>query len=401
MKRSDEQGFATKAIHFGHNPYEGTGSLTPPIHVSSTYAFETAEQGGRRFAGEEQGFIYSRLGNPTTSLLEARLAVLEGGEAACVTASGMGAISSLLWTLLRPGDELITDETLYGCTFAFFHKALGEFGIKVRHCDLRDPANFVPTPETKVLYFETPANPNMRVLDIPALSAAARQAGVWSVVDNTYLTPYLQRPIELGADFVVHSATKYLSGHGDLLAGAVIGPKAQIDLVKFHGVKDMTGSCLSAFDAHLLLRGLKTLNLRMDRHCASAMRIAEFLASRPEVKQVYYPGLSSDAFHKVAETQMKAFGGMMALELHGGLKEGIAFINALNLFTRAVSLGDCESLVEHPASMTHSTYTEEELLSHGIGPSLVRLSVGLEDVEDLIHDLDQALSRVVKRKKSA
>ncbi len=386
-------GFATRAIHEGYDPYSGAGALTPPIHVSSTYTFPTAEDGGARFAGEQAGLIYSRLGNPSTQLLETRIASLEGAEAAVVTGSGMGAIASLFWTLLRPGDELITDQTLYGCTFSFFHHGLAEFGITIKHVDLRDPANLATAigPATKGVYFETPANPNMRVVDISAVAAECKRQGIWTAVDNTYLTPYLQRPIEHGADFVVHSATKYLGGHGDLLAGAVAGPADVMERVRMSGVKDMTGSCLSAVDAHLVLRGLKTLQLRMDRHSASAMQVAEFLAEQPGVDRVSYPGLSADPGYSVMQRQARAAGGMLAVDLRGGREAGIRFINRLRLFTRAVSLGDCESLAQHPASMTHSTYTPEERLRHGIGEGLIRLSVGLEDVDDLLADLAQSL----------
>jgi methionine-gamma-lyase len=398
MKRG-QRGLATRAIHEGYDPYSGSGSLTPPIHVSSTYAFPKAEIGGERFAGEDPGFIYSRLGNPSTQLLEKRIASLEGAEAGVATASGMGAISSLMWTLLRPGDELLTDLTLYGCTFSLFHHGLEEFGIKVKHLDLRRPCEIAKaaTPNTKGVFFETPANPNMRVINIARVAEEAKAHGLWTAVDNTYLTPYLQRPIELGADFVVHSATKYLSGHGDLLAGVVCGRQEDMEKVRYFGVKDATGSCMSAFDAHLVLRGLKTLHLRMERHCSSALHLAKMLDHHPAVKHVYYPGLPSDPGFTTMRKQASGFGGMIALDLAGGLEAGIHFLNELDLFTRAVSLGDCESLAQHPASMTHSTYTPEERAEHQIGEGLVRLSVGLEDIEDLEADLSQALEKVLLR----
>jgi methionine-gamma-lyase len=368
--------------------------LVPPIHVSSTFAFSSAERGGELFAGSGDGYIYSRLGNPTVALLERRVAALEGGEAAVATSSGMGAITSLLWTLLRPGDDLLTDRTLYGCTFAYFHKALAEFGISVRNVDLLEPGAVTAacTSRTRGVFFESPANPNMRVVDIAAVCSEARGLGLWTAVDNTYLTPFLQRPLELGADFVVHSATKYLSGHGDVLAGVVVGSATQMDRVRMFGVKDATGAVLGAFEAHLVLRGLKTLHLRMARHCASAMEVASYLASHPSVSRVFYPGLSCDPGHAVMARQASGFGGMIALELVGGYEAGLRFLNRLNLFIRAVSLGDAESLAEHPASMTHSAYTPAERAEHGISEGLVRLSVGLEDVADLVADLDQALS---------
>jgi methionine-gamma-lyase len=389
-----QHGFSTRAIHLGYDPYSMHGSLTPPIHVSSTYAFPTAEEGGRRFAGESEGYIYSRLGSPGARILEQRMASLEGAEAALVASSGMGAITSLMWTLVAPGDEIVTDHTLYGCTFKYFGHALARFGVSIRHVDLRDPNELAKalSDKTKVVYFETPANPNMRVVDIAACAALARDAGALTVVDNTYMTPYLQRPIELGADFVVHSATKYLGGHGDLIAGVVCGKAEAIDKVRYEGMKDMTGAVLGGFDVHLLLRGIKTLALRMERHCDSAEKVAAFLASHPAVETVHYPGLPSDPGHEVMARQARRFGAMIAVNLKGGKEAGIRFINRLDVFTRAVSLGDCESLAEHPASMTHSTYTPEEQAEHYIGEGLIRLSVGLEDVEDLLGDLEQALA---------
>ncbi len=388
-------GFATRAIHHAYDPYAGHGALNPPLYHSSTYCFPTVADGMARFAGEQTGFVYSRVGNPTTCLLEERLANLEHGEAALVTASGQGATSSLLWTLLAPGDELIADQTLYGCTFAFFHQGLEKFGIKVRHLDLTEPANLEAaiSAKTRMVFFESPANPNMRLVDIAAITAIARRHGALTVVDNTYCTPYLQRPLELGADFVVHSATKYLGGHGDLLAGAIVGPRETLDEVRYVGIKDMTGAVLSSQDAFLVLRGLKTLALRMDRHCLNAQRVAAYLSAHPQVAVVHYPGLASFPQHSLARRQMAQPGGMVAFELKGGITAGRRFMNALRLFTRAVSLGDAESLAQHPASMTHAVYSEEVRAAHFISEGLVRLSVGLEDSEDLLGDLEQALDR--------
>ena len=386
-------GFSTRAIHHAYDPYAGTGDLNPPIHVSATYTFPTVEDGAARFAGEQAGYVYSRVGNPTTVLLEQRIADLEGGEAALVTASGMGATTSLLWTLLKPGDEVIADKTLYGCTFGFFNHGLARFGVKITHIDLTDPANLAAAigPATRVVYFETPANPNMRLADIAAIAAIARRHGALTVVDNTYCTPYLQRPLELGADYVVHSATKYLGGHGDLLAGAIVGPRESLDEVRFQGLKDMTGAVLSSQDAFLILRGLKTLVLRMDRHCANAQALAEFLASHDKVAVCHYPGLADFPQYDLARRQMARPGGMVAFELKGGIEAGRRFMNALGLITRAVSLGDAESLAQHPASMTHSFYTPEQRAAHLISEGLVRISAGLEDADDLLADVEQAL----------
>jgi len=321
------------------------------------------------------------------------MASLEGGEAGLALASGMGAITATLWTLLRPGDELIVGSTLYGCTFAYLHHGIGEFGVKIRHVDLNDiPAlKAAITAKTRMIYFESPANPNMQLVDIAAVVEAARGHDLSIVVDNTYCTPYLQRPLELGVDLVVHSATKYLSGHGDITAGLVVGRKALVDRIRLEGLKDMTGAVLSPHDASLLMRGIKTLALRMDRHCANAQQVAEFLAEQSQVELLHYPGLPSFPQYALAQRQMRLPGGMIAFELKGGIEAGRRFMNALQLFSRAVSLGDAESLAQHPASMTHSSYTQQERAEHGISEGLVRLSVGLEDIDDLLADIAQAL----------
>lgn len=387
-------GFATRAIHLGYDPMDHDGALTPPLHLTSTFAFETAEAGGEIFSGEREGHVYSRISNPTLDLLERRIASLEGAEAGLALASGMGAITSVLWTLLSPGDEVIVDKTLYGCTFAFMHHGLRKFGITITHVDLTDPANLsaAMSDRTRVVFFETPANPNMRLVDIEAVATIAHAGNAIVVVDNTYATPYLTRPIALGADLVVHSATKYLGGHGDLVAGVVVGRAEVISEIRLVGMKDMTGSVMAPFNAMLLLRGLKTLALRMERHCASARIVAKWLEGHPQVAAVHYPGLESFGQHALAKRQMALSGAMIAFELKGGLEDGRRMMNGLRLIARAVSLGDAETLIQHPASMTHSTYTPEERAEHGISDGLIRLSVGLEDVSDILDDLDGALS---------
>ena len=389
-------GFATRAIHQGYNPLDHQGALVPPLYMTSTYAFPDVGTGGDRFAGESEGYIYGRLGNPTQSLLEERLASLEGGEAALATASGMGAITSALWSLVEPGDEIIADKTLYGCTFAFFQHGLTKFGVRVIYVDMTEPRQVAEalTDKTRVVYFETPSNPNNRLVDIAAVADIAHSRDVTVVVDNTYCTPYLQQPLALGADLVVHSATKYLGGHGDLVAGAVVGSKAQLDNIRFVGLKDMTGAVVAPMDAFLIMRGLKTLELRMDRHCASARSVAGQIADHKTVQSVYYPGLENFAQHELAKRQMRDFGGMIAFELKGGVEAGVRFMDALQLATRAVSLGDAETLVQHPASMTHSPYTAEERLQFGISDGLVRLSVGLETLADIQADIERALDSV-------
>jgi methionine-gamma-lyase len=391
---ASRHGFATRAIHHGHDPLDHQGALVPPIHVSATFAFPTTDYGMRIFSGEQAGYTYTRIANPTLALLEARLASLEGGAAAVVFGSGMGAITATLWTLLSAGDEVLVDTTLYGCTFALLHHGLSRFGVAVRHVDMSNPdnVNAAFTPRTRLVYFESPANPNMRLVDITAVARIVRPRGVPLVVDNTYCTPYLQRPIELGADIVLHSATKYLGGHGDLTAGAAVFRDADIaQRVRLQGLKDLTGAVLSPQDAFLVLRGLKTLPLRMQRHCDNAQAIAERLAAHAAVAEVHYPGLASCPQHVLARRQMARPGGMVAFELRGGLAAGQRFMDALQLVTRAVSLGDAETLAQHPASMTHSTYTAEQRRAHHISDGLIRVSAGLEDTDDLLADIEQAL----------
>ena len=397
---ANTKGFSTRAIHFGYNPADHQGALVPPIYTSATFVFPDVAYCMRCFTGEEAGYIYTRIANPTLALLESRLASLEQGAGAVVFGSGMGAITATLWSMLEAGDEVLADLTLYGCTFAFMTHGLTRFGVSIRHVDMTDPDNVARAmgPKTRVVYFESPANPNMRLVDIQAVSAVAHRGGAKVVVDNTYCTPYLQQPLLLGADVSVHSMTKYLGGHGDLTAGAAIFVDAELaQRVRMFGLKDMTGAVMSAQDAHLVMRGLKTLSLRMDRHCQSAQKVAEFLHDHHAIDVVHFPGLPTFAQHALAKRQMRQFGGMIAFELKGGLEAGVRFMDALKLVTRAVSLGDAETLAQHPASMTHSTYTPEERLAHGISDGLVRMSVGLEDIEDVLADIAQALDCAVAR----
>ncbi|MCW9689405.1 methionine gamma-lyase [Proteus terrae] len=386
--------FNTQAIHYGYSPLDSQGALVPPVFQTSTFVFPTAQYGADCFSGKQKGHFYSRISNPTLELLEKRLAQLENGEGAVVFSSGIGAITSSCWSLLKPGDELIADMTLYGCTFTFFNHGLAKFGVKIKHVDLTNLEKLKEaiTEKTKLIFFETPANPNMRVSDIAKISEIAHQHNILVMVDSTYCSPYLQQPLGLGADIVVHSMTKYLSGHGDVTAGAIITTHALADKIRVEGLKDMTGACLSPHDASLILRGIKTLGIRMEQICQNAQRIAQYLEDNPKVETIYYPGLVSFPQYELAKRQMRLAGGMIAIELKGGIKAGREFLNRLNLFSRAVSLGDCESLAQHPATMTHATYSAEERQRHGISDGLIRLSIGLEDVNDLIADLKQALA---------
>lgn len=399
MAEQKNSGIATRAIHHGYDPSAHDGALSPPLFMTSTFVFDSVEAGADMFAGAAPGHIYSRISNPTLDLLERRCASLENAEAGVALASGMGAICAVMWTFLSPGDEVLTDKTLYGCTFAFLRDGLARFGITITHVDMTDPQAVADaiTPATRIIYFETPANPNMRLVDIAAIArvaaaaSAATSTDVKLVVDNTYATPILTRPIELGADIVVHSATKYLGGHGDLVGGIAVGRAEDMARVRMQGLKDLTGAVMSPFNAMLLLRGIKTLKLRMTEHCANAMAVARYLEGHTGVAKVHYPGLESFPQHDLAKRQMPGFGAMIAFELADGLEAGRRMMNRLALIRRAVSLGDTETLIQHPASMTHSTYTPEERAAHGIPEGLIRLSVGIEDVADIIADLDQAL----------
>jgi methionine-gamma-lyase len=394
LRRNRPQGFSTRAIHLGYDPATAQGALTPPIYMTSTFAFETAEAGSEMFKGERPGYIYGRTRNPTQTILEERMASLENGEAAMTTGSGMAAISATMTTLLSSGDEAVIDHTVYGNTFAYFTQALPRFGITVRLADFTDPESLrdVVNEKTKIIFFETPANPNLRVIDIAAVVAIGNSIGATVVVDNTFATPVLQRPLEMGVDVVVHSATKYLGGHGDLLGGVVIGRKDMLGQIRSTGLRWITGATLSPFNCFLMMRGLKTLELRMGRHSSSALAIAQLLEGHGKVATISYPGLESFPQYELAKRQMSGSGGLVAFELDGGMDIGLAFMNKLQLVTRAVSLGDTETLVQHPASMTHAVYSAEERAKHGIGDGLLRLSVGLENPDDLLEDIEQALN---------
>lgn len=394
----ENSGFGTKAIHGGKMKDAQYGALTMPIYQTSTFEFDCCEQGGRRFAGEEKGYIYTRLGNPSISAVENKVALLEGGEACAAASSGMGAVSACLWSIAGAGKHILADETLYGCTFALLNHGMTRYGVEVTFVDTSDleqvKANLKEN--TVCVYLETPANPNLKISDIQAVAelAHAYNPAIQVVCDNTFASPYLQRPLELGADVVVHSATKYLNGHGDVIAGFVVGTEAFINEVKMFGLKDMTGATLGPFEAFLIMRGLKTMEIRMERHCANAKKVAEYLVKQEKVERVYYPGLETHPGYEIAKKQMQDFGAMISFEVKGGKEGGMKFVNSLSMIPIAVSLGDAETLVQHPASMTHSVYTEEELKAAGISAGLIRLSVGLENAEDIIADLELGFSKI-------
>ncbi|NHH91134.1 methionine gamma-lyase [Pseudoalteromonas sp. MB47] len=383
----------TQCIHGPEKPNDPHGALSAPLYQTSTFSFANAAQGAARFAGEEQGFIYTRLGNPTTQELEQKVAQLENCEAAAATATGMGAVSASVLSFLQQGDHLVASSALYGCTFAFFAHMLPRFGIEVTFVDMTNEAELrgAVKANSKMIFAETPINPTMAVLDLSLIADVAKQHQLISVIDNTFLTPLLQQPTSFGIDIVVHSATKYLNGHGDVVAGLVCGTEEHINLIKMTVLKDI-GATISPHDAWLINRGLKTLAVRMERHCASAQVVAEYLEQHPLVSKVYYPGLKSHPGHQFIGSQMKGAGGVIAFEIKGSLEDGETFINNTQLCTLAVSLGDAETLIQHPASMTHSPYTPEERAAAGISDGLIRLSVGLEDVNDIINDLKTAFT---------
>ncbi|MFG0454612.1 methionine gamma-lyase [Shewanella mangrovisoli] len=383
---------ATQAIHAGH-VREAFGTLVTPLYQTATFVFESAQQGGERFAGNESGYIYTRLGNPTVAELERKMAVLEGAEAAAATASGMGAVSAALLANLQIGDHLVASNAVYGCTFALMTSQFARFGIEVTLVDFTDLAAIERAikPNTRVIFCETPVNPHLQVFDLKGIADIAKRHQLVSIVDNTFMTPLLQQPLAFGIDLVVHSATKYLNGHGDVIAGIVCGSEEQLHRVKYEILKDI-GAVMSPHDAWLILRGLKTLDVRLQRHCDSAQRVAEFLEQHPAVTRVYYPGLKSHSGHRFIGGQMARAGGVIAFELAASLEQAMAFVGNLKLFSIAVSLGDAESLIQHPASMTHSPYTPEARQAAGISDNLLRISIGLEDCGDIIEDLNQALA---------
>ncbi|MGH1041871.1 methionine gamma-lyase [Bacillus wiedmannii] len=379
----------TALIHHGYTSEEHKGSLTPPLFQTSTFTFETAQQGEASFAGVDPSYIYSRLGNPTVKLFEERMAVLEGGEEALAFGSGMAAISATLIGFLKAGDHIICSNGLYGCTYGFLEVLEEKFMITHSFCDMEteDDVENKIRPNTKVIFVETPINPTMKLIDLKQVIRVAKRNGLLVVVDNTFCSPYLQRPLELGCDAVVHSATKYIGGHGDVVAGVTIC-KTKVLAEKIRPMRKDIGGIMAPFDAWLLLRGLKTLAVRMDRHCDNAEKIVSFLKNHDVVEGVWYPE------GELASRQMKRGGGVISFSVKGGKEETQAFINDLHFITIAVSLGDTETLIQHPATMTHAAIPAELRQEMGIYDNLIRLSVGLESWEDIVSDLEQALKKI-------
>jgi cystathionine gamma-lyase len=376
-------GFATLAIHAGQDADPATGATVVPIYATSTYTQEAP--------GHHKGYEYSRSGNPTRTALETCLAALEGGERGLAFASGLAASTAVL-ALLKPGDEVAAAADLYGGTYRLLERVFRPWGLVTRYTDDPSLAGFrrIVTPKTKLVWVETPTNPLLQILDIAALAELAHQAGALLAVDNTFASPYLQQPLRLGADLVVHSTTKYLGGHSDVVGGAVVGRKDLLQPIAFY--QNAAGGVPGPFDAFLTLRGIKTLAVRMERHCANARQLAAWLARQPQVKRLYYPGLPQHPGHELARKQMRDFGGMISLTLAGGKEAALRLMTRTRLFSLAESLGGVESLISHPATMTHASIPAEVRQARGVEDGLVRLSVGIEDVADLQADLQQALA---------
>lgn len=395
--------FETLIIHAGQEPDKAYGSLATPIYQTSTFCFETVEEGAAKFANQIPGFVYSRGGNPTTRAFELKCAAMEGGEDAVAAASGMGAVGSVMTAFLHPGDHAIFDTAVYGGTNYVATTNLPGMGVEVSRVDTGDleAVKAAIRPNTKMIYFETPNNPMMKVTDVRAIKDIAG-ADIRVVVDGTFAPPPVQHVLQLGADIVLHSITKYINGHGDALGGVVIGRADDIGLIRANSVTKINGCPPSPFNSYLVLRGMKTLALRMKQHCASAMEIARYLEANPYVKAVYYPGLESHPQHELASRQMEngMYGGMISFELKDDVKglssfaAGKKLLNSLKIPAIAVSLGDPDSLIEHPASMTHANVSPEDRLAAGITDGLIRLSVGLESAKDLIADFEQAFAAI-------
>lgn len=388
----------TLVIHEGYDDKLHHGSLAVPLYQTSTYAFDTAKQGENRFSGVEEGPMYSRLGNPTVSILEDRMTALEDGEGALAFGSGMAAVSSVLVHLTKTGDHILCSRGIYGCTFGLL--SIMEEKYNITHDLVRmgteEEIERAIKPETVCIYIETPINPTMELVDLHAVIRVAKRHGLRVVVDNTFSSPYLQNPLTMGADFVLHSATKYINGHGDVIAGLLVGnDKEEIEKIRMSIQKDY-GGIISPFDAWLLIRGLKTLSVRMERHTSNAEKVFAYIKGHPLVEKTFYPFDEDNPQYDLAKSQMRAGGGLISFNIKGGVEGAQLFMDSLSLIKIAVSLGDAETLIQHPATMTHAVVPEENRLAMGISNSLLRLSVGLEHADDLIDDLKAAFGNIEK-----
>ena len=398
-------GFSSLAVHGGHQKDPNYAHLTP-IYATSTFVYDDAEQGMRRFSGQEEGYIYSRWGNPTSTEAELKIAAMESygltdtnGSPlqlkALLHSSGMAAISTLLMMNLKAGDKVLTHYSLYGGTEEILRNVLPSFGINSIITDLRDTNKAAEAlkadPSIRMLYIETPANPTIQCVDIEALSKIAKQYNCIVACDNTFATPYLQQPFRYDVDFVVHSTTKFLNGHGTAIGGVLLGKNLNFMKSKGYTMRKTLGGSSNPFDTFLLINGMKTLEIRMERHCHNAMEVARFLNTHPAIAKVNYNGLPDHPDHAIAMKQMKHPGAMMSFELKKGFQGGVDFMNKLKMCTRTVSLGTCDTLLCHPASMTHFSVPKEAREKYGITDGLIRMSVGIENIQDIIADLDQSL----------
>ena len=391
MDDTKNLGFNSKLIHGGghHDEY---GAATVPIYQTSTFRFESAEDGAACFAGEKDGYVYTRIGNPTVAALERQVAELEHGYGAVAFASGMGAVSTVYMAYLNAGDHMISSDAVYGASRTMMEGHMSRFGVESTYVKTENIDNIKAAirPNTKMLYIETPANPTMGITDIEACAKLAHEKGLLLVVDNTFCSPYLQNPLDLGADVVLHSVTKFINGHADIVGGIVI-TKTQELYKKLHVMMLNLGGNMDPHQAYMVIRGLKTLGIRIDRAQESAMKVAEFLESHPKIASVAYPGLKSHPQYALAQKQMRGTGTMISFELKGGLEAGRKLMNNVKMCILAVSLGGVETLIQHPASMTHSKVSAQAKAAAGITDGLVRFSVGIENVEDIIADLEHAL----------
>ena len=394
MKAGQEYKIETKCVHAGIEENEA-GAVTTPIYQTSTFKFKNCDHGASLFKGEGKGYIYTRMGNPTVEGVEMAVAALEGGAKALGCGSGMAAVHTLFAATLVSGDHVICSEAVYGPTSTLLSTVMVNYGIESTFVDTTDleKVKAAMKSNTKLIYVETPANPTLLISDLKALAELAHANGAKLGVDNTFMSPILQRPFELGADYIIHSMTKYLNGHGDVVAGMVI-VKEEADYPHFRKILNHIGGVIDPFNSFLVHRGIKTLKIRMERHCESARKVAEFLRDHPKVEWVRFPGFEDHPQYELAQTQMSGPGGMISCELKGGLEAGKTLMDNVDIWQLAVSLGGVESLIQHPASMTHAIMSKEQREQAFITDGLVRLSVGIEDVDDLIKGLEKGLDLI-------
>ena len=399
--KEQTKNFETKCVHSGVGEYE-FGSVVPPIYQTSTFKFNSAQHGAALFAGEEKGYIYTRMLNPTVEALEGSIAELEGGYKGLGCASGMAAVHTVFAALLKAGDHVVCSAAVYGPTTTLLNTIMKNFGVETTFVDTSDleAVKNAIKKSTKLFYIETPGNPTLAISDLAAIAKLAHSHNALMAVDNTFMSPALQRPIEFGADIVLHSLTKFLNGHADVVGGVVV-VKDEAAYKHFRKILNQIGGVIDPFNSFLVHRGIKTLSLRMERHCESAQIVAEYLEKHPLVKSISFPGLKSHPQYELAKKQQKGPGGMITFEVEGGLEAGQVLMNSVKLCQLAVSLGGVESLIQHPASMTHFSMGKEGRVAAGISDGLVRLSVGIENVNDIISDLDNALEKVKEVVESA